>query len=151
MKNKNKDKSITIERADITTDEYINFLKTSDLGEQYPQENFKNRITKLVKNISISVITRNEHNEVIGICFGLTDFAYWLHITDLGVSRDYVKMGIGRKMMLMSLDIAGGEDDIMVFAYSHPSAIPFYEKLGMKRENDMMKYSKVKWTSFEVK
>lgn len=38
----------------------------------------------MVKNTSISLVARNESNEIIGVCFGITDFAYWLFITDLG-------------------------------------------------------------------
>lgn len=71
----------------LTADEYIDFLKETDLGSQYPKERFQERINKLVKNASISLVARNESNRIIGVCFGITDFAYWLFMTDLGVIR----------------------------------------------------------------
>ena len=37
----------------LTAGEYIDFLKRTDLGSQYPQERFEERIEKLLKNASI--------------------------------------------------------------------------------------------------
>lgn len=76
--------------------EYIEFLKRSDLGRQYPKEDFQDRIAELVRNVQISLVARNEARQVIGICFGLTDFAYWLLVTDLGVDRKHERMGLGK-------------------------------------------------------
>lgn len=36
--------------------EYIEFLKRTDLGSQYPKERFEKRIAKLVDHVSISVL-----------------------------------------------------------------------------------------------
>ena len=72
---------ITIEEERISAKEYIDFLKRTDLGLQYPKERFEERISKLVRNASISLIARNEKGLIVGVLFGLTDFAYWLYIT----------------------------------------------------------------------
>lgn len=40
----------------ISPEEYIDFLKRTDLGSQYPKERFKNRIEKLVNTVSISLV-----------------------------------------------------------------------------------------------
>ena len=64
----------TIQNERISPEEYIDFLKRTDLGSQYPKERFKERIIKLVKNVSISLVARNEKG-VVGVLFGLTDFA----------------------------------------------------------------------------
>ena len=55
--------------------EYIDFLKRTDLGSQYPAERFEARIAKLVQNVSISLTARNEEGLLVGALFGLTDFA----------------------------------------------------------------------------
>jgi len=34
---------------------------------------------------------------------------------------------------------------------ANENAIPFYEKLGMKKADDVMQYNKIEWTPFEVK
>lgn len=141
---------IIIKEEKISKDEYIDFLKRTDLGYQYPKERFEERIEKLVKNVSISLVARNLNNKIVGVLFGLTDFAYWLYVTDLGVDRDYLKRGIARNLMKKALNIAGGEKNINVYLIANDDAIPFYKKLGMEKASDVMCYCHQEWTSFKV-
>ena len=134
----------------ISAEEYIAFLKRTDLGSQYPKERFEERIAKLVTTVSISLVARNECGTVVGVLFGLTDFAYWLYVTDLGVDRSYTGQGIGRQLMKTAHRIAGGEKDIAVYLIANENAVGFYEKLGMKKSVDVMQYSKIEWTDFVV-
>ncbi|MCI5903735.1 MAG: GNAT family N-acetyltransferase [Oscillospiraceae bacterium] len=142
--------NITINSERITAEEYIDFLKKTDLGSQYPKENFDRRIEKLVKNASVSLVARNEHNEIVGVCFGITDFAYWLFITDLGVIRSCTGKGIGRQLIFKALEAAGGEDEIVMYTCANEDAVPFYEKIGMKKSEDIMEYNRMPWTAFTV-
>lgn len=80
-----------------------------------------------------------------------TDFGYWLYVTDLGVARDYEGQGIGRRLMKTVHDMAGGEKDIAVYLIANENAVPFYEKLGMKKADDVMQYNHIEWTEFTVK
>ena len=137
---------IEIKEEQLTAEEYINFLKRTDLGSQYPKERFTDRISKLVNNVSISLVARNKNGLIVGVLFGLTDYAYWLYVTDLGVDRDYEGRGIGRQLMKTAHDIAGGEKDVAVYLIANENAIPFYEKLGMKKANDVMQYNHIEWT-----
>ena len=141
---------IKISEERISAEEYVDFLKRTDLGSQYPKERFNKRISKLVTTVSISLVARNENGVVVGVLFGLTDFAYWLYVTDLGVDRDYVGQGIGRRLMKTAHEKAGGEKDIAVYLIANENAIPFYEKLGMKKSDDVMQYNKIEWTEFVV-
>lgn len=140
--------NIRITEERISAEEYIDFLKRTNLGSQYPKERFADRIAKLVTTVSISLVARNEQGVVVGVLFGLTDFAYWLYVTDLGVDRDYEGQGIGRQLMKMAHEKAGGEKDIAVYLIANEDAIPFYEKLGMKKADDVMQYNKIEWTGF---
>ena len=106
--------NFAIREERISADDYIDFLKRSDLGSQYPKERFRERIERLVTNASISLTARDAQGKMIGVLLGLTDFAYWLYITDLGVDRDYVKNGIGTSLMKIAHETAGGEKDIAV-------------------------------------
>ena len=144
-------KIMTIKEERLTADEYIDFLKRTELGSQYPKERFYDRIPKLVKNVSISLVARNEEGLIVGVLFGLTDFCYWLYITDLGVDRNYARQGIATKLMKQAHEIAGGEKDIAVYLIANENAIPFYEKLGMKHADEVMKYNHIDWTEWTVK
>lgn len=141
---------IVINEERITAAEYISFLKRTDLGSQYPKERFEERISKLVSNAAISLVARNDSGLAVGVLFGLTDYAYWLYVTDLGVDRDYVGRGIGRRLMKTALEKAGGEKDIAVYLIANEKAVPFYEKLGMKKADDVMQYNHIEWTQFTV-
>ena len=142
---------ITIRSERLTAEEYIDFLKRTDLGSQYPRERFAERIPRLLENASISLAARNEENCIVGVLLGLTDFAYWLYVTDLGVDRNYERQGIGRSLMKQAHETAGGEKDIAVYLIANEKAVPFYEKLGMKKADDVMQYNHIDWTEFTVK
>ena len=142
--------SITFKEERISAIEYKNFLKRTDLGSQYPKERFDERIEKLIHTVSLSLTARNENGVIVGVLFALTDYAYWLYITDLGVDRDYERQGIGKRLFKMAHEKAGGEKDIAVYLIANENAVPFYEKLGMTKSNSVMKYNKTEWTEFTV-
>ena len=142
---------ITITPERLTAAEYIDFLSRTDLGSQYPAERFEARIERLVENASISLAARDGDGRLVGALLGITDFAYWLFVTDLGVDRDCVKQGVGKRLMAAALEAAGGADDIIVYTCSNENAVGFYEKLGMARADDVMVYNRVQWTDFTVK
>lgn len=52
--------------------------------------------------------------------------------------------------MKMAHDTAGGEKDIAVYLIANDKAVPFYEKLGMTKADDVMMYNKIEWTNFTV-
>lgn len=142
--------NITIQEERITKEEYIEFLCRTDLGSQYPLERFEERIEKLVKNVSISLVAR-DMNKIVGVCFGITDFCYWLFLTDLGVDREYEKRGIGTKLVKLAHEKAGGEKDIMMYLCANDGAVPFYKKMDMEFAEDIMCLSKnFEWTDFTV-
>ena len=134
----------------LTAQAYIEFLKRTDLGSQYPKERFRERIERLLKNASVSLTAREENGRIVGVLLGLTDFAYWLYVTDLGVDRDYLRRGIGGALMRTAHALAGGEKDIAVYLIANENAVPFYEKLGMKKAEDVMQYNHIEWTEFTV-
>ncbi len=139
-----------IKEERLTAGEYIDFLKETDLGSQYPKERFEQRINTLVNKASISLVARDEKNKILGVCFGITDFAYWLFVTDLGVVRTHIGQGIGKALMKKLHELAGGEDNIIMYTCANENAVGFYEKLGMTTPNDVMVYNKMPWTDFTV-
>ena len=135
----------------LSPEEYIDFLKRTDLGSQYPRERFEARVSRLLQSASISLAARDGEGRLVGVLLGLTDFAYWLYVTDLGVDRDCLRQGIGRRLMRAALELAGGEKDIAVYLIANENAVPFYERIGMKRAGDVMQYNHIEWTPFTVR
>ena len=146
----------TIQQERLTPEGYIAFLRRSDLGSQYPKERFQERIATLVEKASISLTARDEAGDLIGVCFGITDFAYWLFITDLGVVREWTGRGVGKALVRELHRIAGehlaggGDANIIMYTCANENATGFYEKLGMVKPNDVYMYNKVEWTDFTV-
>ena len=106
--------AVTIQERRLTPEEYIEFLKRTDLGSQYPRERFEERIPRLLEKTSLSLAAVDETGKIVGVLMGLTDFAYWLFVTDLGVDRGCVRQGIGAQLMRKAHALAGGEKDIGV-------------------------------------
>ena len=148
--------SYTIQQERLTPEAYIDFLRRTDLGSQYPKERFRERIAILVEKASISLTARDEAGDLIGVCLGVTDFAYWLFITDLGVVREWTGCGVGRALVKELHRVAGacleggGEKNIIMYTCANENAIGFYEKLGMVKPGDVYMYNKVEWTDFTV-
>ncbi len=119
----------SIREERLAPEEYIAFLRRTDLGSQYPKERFRERI---------------------GVCMGVTDFAHWLFMTDLGVVREYTGRGIGRALAEKLHELAGGGDDIILYTCANENAVGFCEKLGMVRPDDVFVRSRIQWTNFTV-
>jgi len=146
----------TIQQERLTPEAYIEFLRHTDLGSQYPKERFHERIATLVEKASISLTARDVDGALIGVCFGITDFAYWLFITDLGIVREWTGRGVGKALVRELHRIAGerlaggGEENIIMYTCANENATGFYEKLGMVKPDDIYMLNKVAWTDFTV-
>ena len=123
------------ENENLTFEEYCDFLTRSDLGEQYPKEDFHERIKRLLMTRSVSITARNSEGKLVGIAFGITDFVYFLFITDLGVDREYTKQGIGKELLYHLEEAVSKEYDITVVTISHVTARDFYKKCGYVSED----------------
>lgn len=131
--------------------EYLEFLTRTDLGQQYPQEDFIERITTLVQRTSITITARNEAGLLVGAAMGVTDFAYYLLITDLGVDREYTGQGIGRELLTRIHEAAGGRQRICVFLDTYTPAQGFYKKCGFDMaESVMYALDESAWTFFDL-
>ena len=104
----------------------------------------------MVTQASISLVARNLDQQIIGVCFGITDFAYWLFITDLGVVRECAGLGIGTALVKKLHEVAGGEENIIMYTCFNENAYGFYEKLGMSKPDDVVVLNRIEWTDFTV-
>ncbi|MBQ6990976.1 MAG: GNAT family N-acetyltransferase [Clostridia bacterium] len=143
--------NIVIQSERLTPEEYIEFLRHTDLGSQYPKERFESRIATLVEKTAISLTARSGEGLLVGILFAITDFSYWMFLTDLGIRREYVKRGIGKALVERAIEDAGGLENIIVYTCAIDKASPFYKKLGMEQgPKDVFVLNQVDWTDFVV-
>lgn len=128
-------------------EEYVEFLTRTDLGTQYPSLKFRERIAGLLEKASVCVTARD--GRLIGVSMAITDWNYFVFLTDLGVDRDYVGQGIGKKLVELTIDRIGPADDLTVITLSNDQAVPFYLKQGLQPESQLLvRYCK-NWDSVD--
>ncbi len=130
--------------------EYLEFLTRTDLGGQYPRERFRERMERMLSTVNLQITARSD-GRLIGVCNGLTDFAYFLFLTDLGVDRTFQRQGIGRRLVELAREAAGGADDITLLTMSHSQARGFYERCGLQPMSDIYGEDCRRWQRFDVR
>ena len=95
-----------------TVAEYVDFLSRTDLGSEYPRKDFLSRVERAIENADVCVTAWDEDGRLVGACLGLTNYAFDLYLTDLGVDRAYLRQGIGRELLRRTHEQAGGAADI---------------------------------------
>lgn len=114
----------------IALDEYLDLLARSDLGRLYPPLERESRIARVLIEADVVVAARSD-DLLVGACLALTDFAYFAFLTDLGVARDWTRRGIGRKLVELAVERAGGADRIHVVTWSNAESMGFYAACGL--------------------
>ncbi|MCW5943524.1 MAG: GNAT family N-acetyltransferase [Fimbriimonadaceae bacterium] len=128
--------------------EYLEFLTRTDLGSQYPSDRFQDRIAGLLKSASVCVTARA--GRLVGVCLAITDWNYFVFITDLGVDRAFVGQGIGRRLLELAIEQIGDVDELTVVTLSNEEAVGFYRKQGMEPDFHLLvRYCK-NWDSVDL-
>lgn len=122
-------------------EEFKEFLNRTDLEEQFPEGEFEARVSTLLRFTSITVTARDK-GKLIGVALALSDFAYFAFLTDLALDRAYVGQGLGRRLLELAHETAGGVKKVSLVAISADDAMGFYEKCGMKADESL----RVKWS-----
>jgi ribosomal protein S18 acetylase RimI-like enzyme len=129
--------------------EYISFLRRSELGRMYPKKDFEQRIGRLLQHASATVTARHQI-ELVGVCLGVSDFTYFLFVTDIGVARGYERNGIGRELLRRLHDAVGGPQDITVVTWSNAAAKPFYAACGIAPQDGLVGREASGWELFDI-
>jgi ribosomal protein S18 acetylase RimI-like enzyme len=66
----------------------------------------------------------------VGVARSLSDFSYCTYLSDLAVSEEVQKLGIGRELIRRTRAAA---PDTSLILLSAPAAVHFYHKLGMQK------------------
>ncbi|KAB2967387.1 MAG: GNAT family N-acetyltransferase [Thermoanaerobaculia bacterium] len=114
----------------LSIEEFRAVLVESTLGERRPVEESA-RLGRMLAHANLIVTARDEGGRLVGIARSLTDFAYCCYLSDLAVSRELQKQGIGRGLIEETLrHLEPGAKLILLAA---PAAVDYYAKVGFER------------------
>ncbi len=109
--------------AKLRVEGVINVFKSS--GIVRPVEDPK-RIQAMLDNSNL-IISAWDGLELIGIARSVTDYNYCCYLSDLAVSKDYQKSGIGKKLIELTRDTIG--EQTMLLLLSAVPAMEYYPKV----------------------
>ena len=112
--------------APVSTDQFMELLHESTLGERRPIENYE-CMEGMVKNSNLTVTTWIGDN-LIGIARSVTDFHYACYLSDLAVHKKYQNSGIGKKLLVITQEQLGPKCKLILIAA--PAANSYYEHIG---------------------
>lgn len=115
----------------ITTEQFLELLNESTLSERRPVEDY-DCIKGMLKNSNL-VVTAWHENKLIGIARSITDFHYACYLSDLAVSINYRKKGIGKALQEKTQEELGPKCKIILIA--SPDANIYYKHIGFTNSN----------------
>jgi ribosomal protein S18 acetylase RimI-like enzyme len=112
--------------TNISTEEFIDILKRSTLGERRPVDNLE-CIESMIKNADI-IVTAIANEKIVGVARAVTDFSYCCYLSDLAVDASFQHQGIGKRLIQKVREQLGSKCKMMLL--SAPAAIEYYPKIG---------------------
>ena len=110
----------------VTTDQFIELLRESTLGERRPIDD-RECMGGMVTNSNL-MITAWHGEKLVGIARSMTDFHYACYLSDLAVHKKYQKKGIGKKLQSITQEQLGPKCQLILVAA--PAANSYYEHIG---------------------
>ena len=110
----------------VTTDQFIDLLRESSLGERRPIED-RECMEGMVKNSNL-MVTAWDGKKLIGIARSLTDFHYACYLSDLAVHKKYQRNGVGKNLQKVTQEQLGQKCHLILLAA--PAAKSYYEHIG---------------------
>lgn len=119
-----------VEGADLDVDEILEVYRTSGLGERRPIDD-RERFTAMQRNANLVVVCRDE-GRLVGIARSISDFSYVTYLSDIAVTRDYQRAGIGRALIDKTRQEAPSAKVVLLSA---PAAADYYPHIGFSRHD----------------
>ena len=110
----------------ITTEQFIDVLRRSTLGERRPINDYE-CMEGMVKNSNV-LVTAWDGDKLVGVARSMTDFHYACYLSDLAVDRDYQRQGIGKQLQILTQQQLGKHCKLILIAA--PAANGYYQQLG---------------------
>lgn len=113
----------------ITTEQFIELLKSATLGERRPIDD-RACMEGMISNGNLTV-SAWDNGELVGIARSVTDFYYACYLSDLAVSQKYQKTGIGKQLQILTQKQLGPHCKLILIAA--PAADSYYGHIGYSR------------------
>ena len=110
----------------ISTDQFIDLLTRSTLGERRPIHD-RECIEGMLANSNL-VVSAWESGKLVGIARSMTDFHYACYLSDLAVCQSHQMSGIGKKLQSITQSQLGPRCKLILIAA--PAANAYYERIG---------------------
>ena len=122
-----------------TTDQVIELYENSGLPRPTGD---KERIQKMFENSNL-VVTAWHGDKLVGVARSITDWVWACYLSDLAVSHDCKKQGIGKELINLTRVKVGEQS--MVLLLSVPTAMEYYPKVGFERQESSFIINRAEW------
>jgi len=112
----------------ISTDDFIDILTRSTLGERRPIDD-RGCLSDMLANADVLVLAF-DGEKIVGLARSMTDFSYCCYLSDLAVDVAYQHRGIGK--MLIEKTKESLKDGCKIILLSAPKATEYYPKIDFK-------------------
>lgn len=112
----------------VPTDQFIDLLNASTLGERRPVDD-RECMEGMVNNTNL-MISAWDGDKLVGIARSMTDFHFACYLSDLAVDKNYQKLGIGKKLQVLTQGQLGPKCHLILLAA--PTANDYYKHIGFE-------------------
>lgn len=112
---------------ELTVEEFVQILNDSTLAERRPIDD-RVRLEQMLRNSDIILTARHE-GQLVGLSRAITDFSYCTYLSDLAVSVEYQRQGIGQQLLGKTHEAAGLRTRLILL--SAPAAESYYPHIGL--------------------
>ncbi|HZD51636.1 MAG TPA: GNAT family N-acetyltransferase [Woeseiaceae bacterium] len=116
--------------TDLDIGEVFELYRSSGLGERRPIAD-RERLTAMIRNANL-IVTCRDSGRLAGIARSVSDFSYVTYLSDIAVSRDYQRLGIGRALIEATRREAPQAKIVLLSA---PAATGYYPHIGFTRHD----------------
>ncbi|GGH19525.1 GNAT family N-acetyltransferase [Paenibacillus segetis] len=99
------------------------------------------RIQKMIDNADIC-ISAWDGEKLVGVARAITDFSYCCYLSDLAVSLEYQKTGIGTELVARLRKHLGEEVSLLLL--SAPTAMDYYPCIGFEKAENAFLIRRIK-------
>lgn len=124
-------KTDRVDGAALDLDEVLALYRASGLGERRPIAD-RERFAAMLAHANLVLTARDDDGTLLGIVRAVSDFSYVTYLSDIAVTRDRQRSGIGRAL----IDATAAEaPQAKIVLLSAPAATDYYPHIGFTRHD----------------